>query len=235
MQQTAIITGASRGIGRAIALELAQQNIRVILIARNANELAELQKQIEQEGGQADFYALDISQAAEVKQTVDQILEKHAQVNYLINNAGVGSFQDFEAFDEAEWDRIMDINLKGTFMLTKTLVGHMKAQKQGHIVTIASDVSKRTFPQGSVYCASKYAQEALMSALRKEVRSFGIKVSVVYPGMVATHFGGSQPDEPEKALWLKPQDIAQSVSYILNAPAHVVVDELMIHPLVQDY
>ena len=235
MQKNAIITGASRGIGRAIALELAQQNIRVILIARNANELAELQKQIEQEGGQADFYALDISQATQVKQTVDRILEKHAQVNYLINNAGVGSFQDFEAFDETEWDRIMDINVKGTFMLTKALIAHMKAQKQGHVVTIASDVSKRTFPQGSVYCASKYAQDALMSALRKEVRSFGVKVSVVYPGMVATYFGGSQPDEPEKALWLKPQDIAQSVSYILNAPAHVVVDELMIHPLVQDY
>ncbi|OJJ17259.1 short-chain dehydrogenase [marine bacterium AO1-C] len=235
MQKTAIITGASRGIGRAIALELAQQGIYVILIARNSQELTELQTQVEQKGGKADFYALDIAQANEVKSTVEQILDKHSQIDYLINNAGVGSFQEFETFEEAELDRIMNVNIKGTFLLTKELVLHMKSRKQGHIVTIASDVSKRTFPNGSVYCASKYAQDALMSALRKEVRSFGIKVSTIYPGLVDTHFNGNQPGEPDNKNWLKPEDIAQSVSYVLSAPAHVVVDELMIHPLEQDY
>ncbi|HAS43408.1 MAG TPA: NAD(P)-dependent oxidoreductase [Microscillaceae bacterium] len=235
MQKNAIITGASRGIGRAVALELAQQGIQVILIARNSQELTELQTQIEQAGGKADFYALDIAQASEVQPAIEQMLSKYSQVDYLINNAGVGSFQEFEAFEEAELDRILNVNIKGTFLLTKALVKHMKTRQQGHIVTIASDVSKRTFPNGSVYCASKYAQDALMSALRKEVRSAGIKVSTIYPGLVDTHFNGNKPGEDDNKNWLKPEDIAQSVSYVLNAPAHVVVDELMIHPLEQEY
>jgi len=235
MQKTAIITGASRGIGRAIALELAQQGIYVILIARNNQELTELQTQIQNKGGKADVYALDVAQASEVESVTAQVLNRHPKVDYLINNAGVGSFQEFEAFEEAELDRILNVNVKGTFLLTQALVKHMKSHQQGHIVTIASDVSKRTFPNGSVYCASKYAQDALMGALRKEVRSFGIKVSTIYPGLVDTHFNGNQPGEPGNQNWLKPEDIAQSVSYVLNAPAHVVVDELMIHPLAQDY
>ena len=235
MQRVAIVTGASRGIGRAIALELAQQDIEMILIARNQQELTDLQVEIQKKGGKADAYALDIAKADEVTKTIANILDKYSKVDYLINNAGVGSFQEFDAFDEAELDRIMNVNVKGTFLLTKALVTHFKAQRKGHFLTIASDVAKRTFPNGSIYCASKYAQDAMMAALRKEVRSFGIKVSTIYPGLVDTHFNGNQPGASVNQGWLKPEDIAQSVSYVINAPAHVVVDELMIHPLEQAY
>ena len=100
---------------------------------------------------------------------------------------------------------------------------------------LASDVAKRTFSGGSLYCASKYAQDAFSASLRKELRSHGIKVSVVYPGLVDTFFHDGNPGQPHRAEYLKPHDIADAVAYILNAPAHVVIDELMLHPLVQDY
>ena len=124
---------------------------------------------------------------------------------------------------------------EGHFLITKHIVPLMKQQKSGHILTIASDVSKRTFAEGSVYCASKYSQDALMSSLRKEVREFKVKVSLVYPGLVDTNFGDSTQGEPQKSNWLKTKDIADSVLYILNTPTNVVIDELTIHPIEQEY
>lgn len=235
MQNKAIITGASRGIGKAIALLLAQQGYKVLLLARNAGDLAKVQSEVEQSGGQAETYPVDISQAVEVKNTIDHILAKHPKIDYLINNAGVGTFKAIENIEITEWEQIMNLNARGSFLLCKYLLPVMKQQKSGHIVTIASDVSKRTFAHGSVYCASKYAQEALMASIRKEVRNFGVKVSTIYPGMVDTYFNDGEPGSAEKANLLKPEDIAEAVNYILKAPAHVVVDELMLHPLEQEY
>jgi NADP-dependent 3-hydroxy acid dehydrogenase YdfG len=110
----------------------------------------------------------------------------------------------------------------------------MKAQKTGHIINIASDVAKRVFDGGALYCSSKFAQDAFSSALRKEVRRDGIKVSVVYSGLVNTPFHAN-PNSSDKADWLSDADMAQSIQFIMSQPAHVVIDELMIHPLSQDY
>lgn len=235
MQKSVIITGASRGIGKAIATELARQNLKVLLLARNAEDLAIIQAEIKHDGGHAEIYPCDISNQEEVEKVTEQILANHASIDCLVNNAGVGSFKETEAFDADEWDQIMNVNVKGSFLLNKYLLPHFKQQQKGHLITIASDVSKRTFAQGAVYCASKYAQDALMAGIRKEVRSYGIKVSTIYPGLVDTHFNNSTPGLPGNTENLQPEDIAQAVSYVLHAPAHVVVDELMLHPVGQEY
>ena len=233
--KVAIVTGASRGIGQAIALNLAKAGAYVILTARNEGELKEVVRTINNDGGKASAFHLDITDEAAVKQFFISLSAIIQTVDILINNAGIGSFQPVVETDGAFFDQVMDVNVKGTFLMCKHMLPFMHAQKSGHIITIASDVSRRTFEGGAMYCASKYAQDAFCSALRKEVRKFNIKVSVVYPGKVETWFNSNTPGLNEEYLQLNPEDIANSVNYILSAPAHVVIDELMIHPLSQEY
>ena len=231
----AIITGASRGIGRAVAQDLARRGANVIVTARNEQELQELVLSIKSEGGKASAVTLDITDEVAIRQFVSQLADKNVAVDILINNAGIGSFQAVTDTDSDLWDDTMDVNVKGTFLMCKYLVPLMRAQKRGHIISIASDVSKRTFADGALYCASKYAQDAFCSALRKEVRKDNIKVSIVYPGLVETWFNGNTPGANDNNVQLNPEDIAASVTHILTAPAHVVIDELMIHPISQEY
>jgi NADP-dependent 3-hydroxy acid dehydrogenase YdfG len=229
--QVAIVTGASRGIGKATALLLAMQGASVVAVARSADELSELTQKTHGLAIQAD-----ITDEADVQNVVAEALRHYGHVDILVCNAGIGSFQQLEDFDAAEWDQIFDVNVKGTFLMCKAVVPHFKEQRRGHIVGIASDVSRRAFATGTAYGASKYAQDAMLASLRKEVRPHGIKVSTIYPGLVDTYFNDSQPGKSEhEKTHLKPSDIAQAVRYVLEAPAHVVVDELMIHPITQEW
>lgn len=231
----AVVAGASRGIGKAIATQLAAAGAQVILLARNQNDLNQAVAEITHEGGFAAAFVFDISDEQAVKSVFQQIIQQYQRIDILVNNAGIGEFYPVSETSATFWDEVMNTNVKGTFLCSKEAVIQMQKQGNGHIVSIASDVAKRTFANGALYCSSKYAQDAFSSALRKEVRKDGIKVSVVYPGLVDTYFNKSQPGTPENATHLKPDDIAASVLHILSAPKHVVIDELMIHPISQDY
>ena len=229
--QVAIVSGASRGIGKAIALLLALQGATVVAVARSEQELSDLTHKT-----RGLSIVADIADEAEAQHVVAETLRHYGRLDILVCNAGVGSFAELEQFTGEEWDRMFDTNVKGTFLLCKAAVPHFKAQKRGHIVGIASDVSKRTFAHGTAYGASKYAQDALLASLRKEVRPHGIKVSTIYPGLVDTYFNDTTPGSPEaEKTHLRPADVAQAVRYVLEAPAHVVVDELMLHPLTQEW
>ena len=229
--QVAIVTGASRGIGKAIALLLALQGAKVVAVARSEKELLDLTSKTHGLG-----LIADVSDEADAEYVVQETLRQFGRLDILVCNAGVGSFNELEQFDAAEWDRIFDTNVKGTFLLCKAAVPHFKARKNGHIVGIVSDVAKRTFAHGTAYGASKFAQDAVLASLRKEVRPHGIKVSAIYPGLVDTYFNDTTPGSPEAAkTHLRPADVAQAVRYVLEAPTHVVVDELMLHPLTQEW
>ncbi len=230
-----IISGASRGIGRAIATRLARENHFVMLLARNAEELTELEFEIDQAGGKSLSFPLDIADETQVNQAVTQIISDFGRIDTVVNNAGIGIFKNADELDAEDWDRVMDVNVKGTFLLTKAALPHLKAAGKGHIVGIASDVSKRTFAGGSLYTASKYAQHAFFESLRKEVHPLGVKVSVIYPGLVDTYFHDGPPGQAKRSGYLQPTDIADAVSYLLNAPEHVLIDELMLHPMVQNW
>jgi NADP-dependent 3-hydroxy acid dehydrogenase YdfG len=235
MKKTAIISGASRGIGRAVATRLSHEGYFVMLLARNAEEITELEFEIDQSGGKALAFAIDIANEAQVNDTTAKILRDFGRIDLVVNNAGIGTFKNAEDITSDEWSNLMDVNVKGSFLLSKAALPYMKQAGSGHIVGIASDVSKRTFPQGSLYCASKYAQHAFFEALRREVRSLGIKVSVIYPGLVDTYFHEGEPGQAKRAGYLQPRDIADAVSYVVNAPQHVIIDELMLHPMVQEW
>ncbi|SFQ34787.1 SDR family oxidoreductase [Hymenobacter arizonensis] len=229
--QVAIVTGASRGIGKAIAIVLALQGAKVVAVARNEDELAELTHKTK-----GLSMVADVTMESDAEQVIEGTLLHYGRLDILICNAGVGSFNELENFTSSEWDRIFDTNVKGTFLLCKAAIPHFKAQKKGHIVGIASDVARRTFAHGSAYGASKYAQDAMLASVRKEVRPYGIKVSSIYPGLVDTYFNDTTPGSAEaEKTHLRPTDIAHAVRYVLEAPPHVVIDELMLHPLTQEW
>ncbi|RIV18505.1 SDR family oxidoreductase [Fibrisoma montanum] len=230
--KTIIISGASRGIGRATALLLAQQGANVVITARNVIELKEVESE-----GQGKIVAVpgDVSSEVDMERVVQTALDRFGRIDVVINNAGYGVFKNVDEISVDEWDALMATNVKGTFVLTKAALPTLKAQGAGHIVVVASDVAKRTFAGGSLYTASKYAQEAFMGALRKEVRPFGIKVTGVYSGLVDSHFHAKGHGHETSQNWLKNEDMAESMLFIISRPAHVVIDEFMVHPLEQEY
>ncbi len=231
--KTAIITGASKGIGRGIAQAMANEGANLVLMARSADTLEDLKSNFQSRGIECVVYAGSVANEHDVASCIQLALDIFGQIDVLINNAGVGVFKAVEDISTEEWDHTMEVNVKGTFLMTKAVIPQMKEQKHGRIINIASDVSKRTFPYGSVYCASKYAQHGFADAVRKEVLKDGIKVSTIYPGMVDTYFAGNEPGSEERAQHLKPKDIAQAVMYLLHTPDYIVVDEITLHPTEQ--
>lgn len=232
--KTIILTGASKGIGRALAVQLAQQGANLALVARSESELNEVKTEVENAGAKCLVFVGSVADEALANQTIAETVAAFGRVDFMINNAGFGIFGATDSYSAEQWASVFDTNVKGTFLFSKAALAPMKAQQDGHIINIASDVAKRVFDGGSLYCASKYAQEAFSAALRKEVRREGIKVSVVYSGLVDTNFHPN-PHSDDKQTWLTAEDMANSILFIMSQPKHVVIDELMIHPLSQDY
>ena len=233
--KTIIITGASKGIGKAIAIALSSLQVNLALVARTEKELADLQVLIRANGSSCEIFTGDIADEVFVNKIVEQVMQSFKKIDILVNNAGYGVFKPAEQITAAEWDNVFATNTKGTFLCSKAVIPGMKLQKAGHIINLASDVAKRTFANGSLYCASKYAQDAFSMAIRKELRPFKIKVSVLYSGLVDSYFHAEPEGSESHRDWLKNEDMANAVIYIASQPAHVVIDELMIHPLTQDF
>lgn len=233
--KTIIITGASKGIGRALALLLAEKGANLSLVARSETELLSLKAEIEVIGAKAIIFIGSVADEEFVKLTVHSTIDAFGKIDGLINNAGFGIFKQVSEISTEEWDAIYDANVKGTFLFCRECVPFMKNRGGGHIINVASDVAKRVFDGGSLYCSSKYAQDAFSMALRKEVRKDNIKVSVVYSGLVDTYFHNREAGDPHQAQYLTAQNMADVITYILEAPKHVVIDELMIHPISQEY
>jgi NADP-dependent 3-hydroxy acid dehydrogenase YdfG len=230
-----MITGASRGIGKAIALLLARFNTNLGLIARSKKELEEIQSEIIGLGSNAEIFTGSVADENFAETAVKTMLQKFDKIDVMINNAGYGVFGNAEDISATDWDELFATNTRGTFLFCKAVIPGMKERKAGHIVNIASDVARRVFAGGSLYCASKYAQEGFSAAIRKELRPFGVKVSVVYSGLVDSSFHADPQGSSQHNDWLKNEDMASAVHYIISQPKHVVVDELMIHPLSQEY
>jgi NADP-dependent 3-hydroxy acid dehydrogenase YdfG len=229
-----ILTGASKGIGRALAIQAAQQGAHLALVARSKTELKSVQAACVAHGAKCLIFVGNVSSEKLANETIKMVVETFGGIDFMINNAGYGIFGPIESYSAEAWSDVYDTNVKGTFLFSKAVLPAMKTAGRGHIINVASDVAKRVFDGGSLYCSSKFAQDAFSAALRKEVRKDGIKVSVVYSGLVDTTFHPNPHDESKKT-WLTDTDMADSILFIMSQPAHVVIDELMIHPLSQDY
>jgi len=184
----ALVTGASRGIGRASALALSREGAIVVGCARTKSDLESLRKEIEAAGGKAHMVECDVTQSSSVAACVKEALDRHRRVDILVNNAGIGGYRPFLEWTEADYDQIMATNAKSTWLFCREVIPHMRKQKGGNIINVASVAGLSGYANEAIYCASKFAQIGLTQALDREFWQEGIKVSAVCPGGVETHF-----------------------------------------------
>ena len=219
---TALVTGASRGIGRAIALRLAPR-WGVVALARTAPELETLAAEIRAKGGTCESLAIDVTDGDAVRNA----LEGRA-IDVAINNAGVGVMKPFVELDYSEWQLMMDVNLNAVYHVTHALLPGMIERGRGHVVIIGSIAGKSGFAGGAAYSATKFAVNGFAESLMLEVRDAGVKVSVVMPGSVWTSFNRSGRDQSWK---LMAEDVAAAVEFLLDTPERMLVDRVEMRPL----
>lgn len=232
--RTAIVTGASRGLGRAISLTLAAAGARVVVAARDRAALDVLAAEIATAGGQALAVPTDVARWSEVEALVAATRRTFGPVDILINNAGLGWFKSFADASLEEIEATLDVNLRGTIYTTKAVLAEMLERKHGQIVNIASDLARRPLAGLAVYTAAKHGVLGFGSSLLREVKGSGVKVMTMTPGIIDTYFGGNQPGRDES--WsMKPEWVAEVVLWLLQSPPHWLADEVALHPLGQDF
>jgi NADP-dependent 3-hydroxy acid dehydrogenase YdfG len=231
-----LITGASSGIGEACARLLAHKGARVLLGARRSDRLEALVGEIRVAGGTAEFRRLDVTSRADTQAFVDFAVERFGRVDVLINNAGVMPLSPLEALKVDEWDRMIDVNIRGVLHGIAAVLPLMQAQRSGQLVNIASIGAYSVVPTGAVYCATKYAVRAISEGLRQEVGG-DIRVTLVSPGVVESELAESISDESSREAMkafrkvaITPDAIARAIAYAVEQPADVDVSELIVRP-----
>ncbi|MFH5186902.1 3-ketoacyl-ACP reductase [Paenibacillus sp. TAB 01] len=223
--KTAILTGAGKGIGKAAAIALAKEGVHLGLIARNSADLESLHQQLQSEHGVRVFFAAaDVADKAQVDAAVSALTEQLGSVDILINNAGTATFGTVVDMDPAEWERIIQVNLMGTYYVSRAVLPTMLKQNEGSIINIASTAGERGFATGSAYCASKFAVLGFTEALLQEVRKSNIRVTALTPSTVNTELaanaGLSIGDEDRM---MQPEDVAELITAALKLPHRVFV------------
>ena len=241
--KVAIITGASSGIGSATALALSNAGVKVAIGARIIDRLEKLAKKISDNGGEVFYQKLDVTQKLECDSFAKAVLDKWNSIDILVNNAGLMPLSFFKNLKVDEWDKMIDVNIKGVLYATASVISHMKEKKSGHIVNLSSVAGRIVFPSGSVYCATKHAVAAFSEGLRQEfsVRS-NIRVTSIEPGVVDTELNDTITDESlqgfientKKMEALHAEDIANAILYAVDSPSYVNVNEILIRPTTQE-
>ena len=209
-----LVTGASRGIGRASALALSREGAVIVAVARTRAELDLLVKEIEDAGGAAKAIVADVTDAAQVAFSVTSAIEAYGRIDILVNNVGMGGYRPFLEWSEADYDRIMATNVKSTWLYCKEVIPHMLEAGGGNIVNVASVAGLQGYPSEAIYCASKFAQVGMSQALDREFWERGIKVSMVSPGGVETHFAlgdGRTVGSDQMKGFSTAEDVAEAV------------------------
>jgi len=238
MKKIALITGATSGIGWATAIKLASVGYSIIACGRRKERLDALAKELPA-GSAMCSLVFDIKTKVEVQEAIQGLDASWQQIDVLINNAGnAHGLEPIHAGDSEDWDAMMDINVKGLLYVTRAIAPQMVERGKGHIVNVGSIAGKEVYANGSVYCASKFAVDALSSGMRKELYNKGVKVSQVCPGLVETEFASVRfkgNEDKAKTVYqgyqpLLAADVADAIAYILSAPAHVNIADMLLLP-----
>jgi len=224
--QVALVTGAGRGIGRSIALALAQHGARVALAARTESELQAVQAEIAALGGEAIYVPTDVSQEAEVRALVQHTVAHFGRLDILVNNAGIGSFGPLVETTTAQWDHIMAVNARGPFLLCREAIPYLKQQERSFIINITSVVGVKGYVNQAAYSASKHAVMGMTKALAKEVQADGIRVHAICPGGVDTEMVSRARPDLDRSVLIQPEDIADVVLFLVTRRGNAVIDEV---------
>lgn len=228
------VTGASVGIGRAIAEIFATSGHTVICSARRKAKLASVAADIRKNGGNAEAIVCDIAKEADVKQTVKKILKDHGRIDALINNAGVTEFKSFADSTVKDFDNIMSVNLRGSFLCMKEVLPGMLKRKDGQIINILSVAAITTFENSSLYAASKAGLKAMSEGLRKEVRGNNIKVINIMPGATATDMWDKDFLKKNFNRMMTSEDIGWLTLDVFNQPKALVTEDIVVRPIKGD-
>ena len=226
--KVALVTGASSGIGLAISRRLGQMGARVSLCARNAENLERAASTLRTAGIQVLALRTDVTRGDEVVGFVSETQRTLGPVDILVNNAGIGIFGPFQDQTEADWNAILDTNLKSVFLASRAVAPEMIRRKTGHIINICSLAGKSTFANGAIYCASKWGLLGLSGCMAEDLRAHGIRVSAICPGSVATEFSPHAGKDPSKML--QPEDVAHAVAAIVTQAPGSLISEVQMRP-----
>jgi len=241
MKRIVLITGATSGIGEATARIMANSDFKLILTGRRASRLEALKKEL---SANTEIYTLtfDVRDKSAVNQAIDSLPDDWQEIDILINNAGnAHGLAPFHEADLDDFDAMIDINVKGLLYVSKKVVPGMVQRERGHIINIGSIAGKEVYPKGNVYCASKFAVDAINAGMRIDLNAYGIKVTEINPGLVDTEFSDvrfkGDKDKADKVYEgmapLKGKDVAEVIYFALTRPDHVNISELVIFPKAQ--
>ena len=227
----ALVTGGAQGLGEAICRTLAASGVITIVADIREDQAEKIAAEIGAEGGKAIALRLDITDEHQILSAVEKIISQHGQLDILINNAGTDLTVAIEDLAIQDWDRILAVNLRAPFILSKAVISHMKQRESGHIVNIASTAAKRAWANASAYHASKWGLLGFSHALHVEARPHKVKVTAVIAGGMQTPFILDRfPDTPLENLQ-DPKNVAGTIRYILTQPAETVIPEVMVVPM----
>lgn len=241
MSKTALVTGATSGIGRATAIILAKNNYKIIICGRREDRLIALEKELS-EYTKIQTLCFDVRDKKAVFESINSLPNNFSKIDILINNAGnahgLDAIQDGNIDD---WDAMIDINIKGLLYVSKAIIPKMIEQKSGHIINIGSTAGKEVYPNGNVYCATKHAVDALNKSMKIDLNPYGIRVSAIHPGLVDTEFSEVRfKGDKERAVNvykgfkpLQAEDIADIIHFVVSRPYHVNIADLIVIPTAQ--
>jgi 3-oxoacyl-[acyl-carrier protein] reductase len=225
----ALVTGGSRGIGRAIAVRLAALGASVAICGRDAQALQGTSTELQKVTTRVFSQIADVSRSADVTRLVASVEAALGPVSILVNNAGIGLFGPAHEKSEADWDRVLNTNLKSVFLVSRAVAPSMIRQRHGDILNISSLAGRNAFAGGGIYCASKWGVQGLSACMAEDLRGHGIRVSVICPGSVATEFAGRGPKDPSKVL--TPQDVAHAVAMVVTQGPQSFLSEIHLRPV----
>lgn len=237
--QSAVVTGASSGLGRATAIALAQAGANVALIARSEGDLNQVATEVAAVGQRALVLPLDLSREDEVMEAIARTNDAFARIDVLVNAAGTDVPGSVAELAVEDWDRVLGVNLRAPFVLAKAVYPYMQRAGRGTIINVSSVAGKRGWANASAYCASKFGLTGLTQALAAEGKRHGIRACVVYPGGMATNWGAWSPTERDnqqreaspRTKALPPSDVAALIVWIAAAPPELVLNEAIVSPI----
>jgi NADP-dependent 3-hydroxy acid dehydrogenase YdfG len=237
-----VVTGASSGLGEATARLLSAEGATVVLGARRADRLRTLAKELETKGGKALAVTTDVSHREQVKALVDAAAQTYGRIDVMINNAGLMPQAPLERLKVDEWDRMIDVNIKGVLYGIAAALPHMQRQKSGHFINVSSVAGHKIGPGFAVYAATKFAVRALSEGLRQEVKPYNIRTTVISPGAVATELPDSvtDPDTSKRIRTFYEQvavpadSFARAVAFAMSQPEDVDINEILFRPTKQE-